>query len=307
MSGERSAAPAVAREALMLLLTLAAGAAVVAALVFLPVWTGRSGAPAPGAFGRYVEAVGGYLGGLLRGELGVNARGRSVNGELLEATRRTLELLAASFVCAMALGLAWGAGLAGVRRGPLAALLFGLSTVLISLPTFTVMLLLAEAVATTTLRTGVRLAYVQGYGLDGHLILPTLVLGLRGGAYVARAAHVAQEEIMAQDYITAARARGLGGLALWRRHVLPALRLPLLGAALGAVRVIVAGMVIVDFMFGWGGLGRKLLAVNAEGVVSAGNAGVAAGAAVILLALFVLIDAAGRLLLHGALPRSGAE
>lgn len=307
MNEQISPAPAVAREALLLLLTVAAGAVVVAALVFLPVWTGRGGSPEPGGFGRYVEAVGGYLGGLLRGELGVNARGRSVNDELLVATRRTLELLAASFVCAMLLGLAWGAALAGLRRGPVAALLFGLSTAVISLPTFTVMLLLAEAVATTTMRTGVRLAYVQGYGLDGHLILPTLVLGLRGGAYVARAAQVAQEEIMAQGYITAARARGLGGFGLWRRHVLPALRLPLLGAALGATRVIVAGMVIVDFMFGWGGLGRKLLAVNAEGVVSASNASVAAGAAVILLVFFVLIDAVGRLLIHGALPHAGAE
>jgi ABC-type antimicrobial peptide transport system permease subunit len=85
------------------------------------------------------------------------------------------------------------------------------------------------------------------------------------------------------------------------------MRLPLLGAALGAVRVIVAGMVIVDFMYGWGGLGRKLLSVNSEGVVAAGNAGVAAGAAVTLLLIFVLIDALGRLLIRGALPQGGAE
>lgn len=307
MSEQRTPGTALAREALLLALTVAAGAAVVAALVFLPEWTGTSGSPAPGGFGRYVEAVWSYLTGLPQGRLGVNARGRSVNDELVEATRRTLELLATSFALAMAIGLAWGAGLASMRRGPLAAALFGLSTAVISLPTFTVMLLLAEAVATTTLRTGVRLAYVQGYGLDGHLILPTLVLGLRGAAYVARAAQVAQEEIMGQDYIRAARARGLGGLGLWRRHVLPALRLPLIGAALGATRVIVAGMVIVDFMYGWGGLGRKLLAVNAEGVVRPSNAGVAAGAAVILLILFVLIDAVGRLLVRGALPQAGAE
>lgn len=303
MNDQPAPATALAREALLLILTAALGAVAVAAIVFLPVWIGR----ADGAFGAYLGAIGDYLGGLLQGRLGVNARGRTVNAELAQATRRTLELLATSFLCAMALGLAWGAGLASARRGPARALLFGLSGAIISLPSFTVMLLLAEAVATTTLRTGVRLAYVQGYGLDGHLILPTAVLGLRGAAYVARAAQVAQEEIMAQDYIRAARARGLGGLGLWRRHVLPALRLPLLGAALGAVRVIVAGMVIVDFMYGWGGLGRRLLSINAEGVVSAGNSGVAAGAAIILLLLFVLIDAVGRLLVRGALPQSGAE
>lgn len=300
-------AAAIAREALMLLLTLAAGAVAVAAIVFLPVWLGRSFDPSPASFQSYIGAIGDYLGGLLQGRLGVNARGRTVNDELLQATRRTLELLAVSLAVAIALGLAWGAALAALRRGPAAALLLGLSTVVVSLPSFTVMLLLAEAVATITLRTGVRLAFVQGYGLDGHLILPTAVLAVRGGAYIARAVQVAQEEIMAQDYIRAARARGLGGLGLWRRHVLPAMRLPLLGAALGAVRVIVAGMVIVDFMYGWGGLGRKLLSVNSEGVVAAGNAGVAAGAAVTLLLIFVLIDALGRLLIRGALPQGGAE
>lgn len=307
MNHQPAPASAIARELLLLLLTAAAGSVIVAAIVFLPVWIGRGAAPGPEAFGNYVGSVGEYLGGLLQGKLGVNARGRIVNDELVEAARRTLELLVASFVCAVALGLAWGAGLALARRGAAQALLFALSGAVISLPTFTVMLLLAEAVATTTLRTGVRLAYVQGYGLDGHLILPTSVLALRGAAYIARAVQVAQEEIMAQDYIRAARARGLGGFGLWRRHVLPALRLPLLGAGLGAVRVIVAGMVIVDFMFGWGGLGRKLLSINAEGVISAGNAGVAAGAAIILLLFFVLLDAVGRLLVRGALPQSGAE
>ena len=300
-------ASAVAREALLLLITLAVGALVVTAIVFLPVWFGRSFDPSLESFQRYLAAMGNYLGGLLQGRLGVNPRGRPVNDELLQATRRTLELLVTSMAAALALGLAWGAALATIRRGRTAALLLGLSTVVISLPSFTMMLLLAEAVATITLRTGVRLAYVQGYGLDGHLILPTAVLAVRGGAYIARAVQVAQEEIMGQEYIRAARAKGLGGFDLWRRHVLPALRLPLLGATLGAVRVIVAGMVIVDFMYGWGGLGRKLLSVNSEGVVAAGNAEVAAGAAVILLLIFVLIDAVGRLLIRGAVPQSGAE
>jgi len=300
-------ASALAREVVLLLLTLAAGVVVVAAIVFLPEWLGRGAAPGFAGFRTYLGAVGEYLGGLLRGELGVNARGRTVNGELFEAARRSMELLGISFVCALALGLAWGAGLAATRGRPLGGLFFALTSALISLPTFTLLLLLGETVARITLNTGVRLAYVQGYGLDGHLILPVTVLSLRGGAYVATAVQAAQEHVMAQDYITAARARGLGGLDLWRRQVLPALRLPLLGAALGAARVLVGAMVIVDFIFAWGGLGRKMLSLTTEGIIATSNGGVAAGAGVLLLLLFVVVDTVGRIIARGAVPQGGAE
>jgi oligopeptide transport system permease protein len=294
-----SPANTLAREALLLLITLAAGVALVAALVFLPLLFGRGGPPSIDRLGGYLQAIGGYVAELARGNLGSNARGRSVNDELLESARRTLELLAVSVAVALPVGVAWGGLLATVRRGVWGALLFGLSTLLISLPSFVVVLFLGEAVATLTLRTGVRLAFVQGYGLDGHLILPTTVLAARGAAFVARAFQVAQEQIMAQDWIRAARAKGLGGLGLWRRHVLPALRLPLIGAALGAVRVIVAGTVIVDYLYNWGGLGRRLLQVTSGGVVSASSTGAAAGAAVLLLIFFVALDGVGRLALRG--------
>lgn len=296
---ENAPARALAREALMLLITLAAGAVLVAALVFMPLLFARNGPPNAANLGPYLQAIGDYLSGLAQGNLGTNARGRPVGGEVLEAARRTLELLAVSTLVALPLGLAWGGLLASVRRGPWGALLFGLSTIMISLPSFVAVLFLGEAVATITLRTGVRLAYVQGYGLDGHLILPTTVLAARGAAFIARSLQVAQEQIMAQDWIRAARAKGLGGLSLWRRHVLPALRLPLLGAALGAVRVIVAGTIIVDYLYNWGGLGRKLLQVTSGGIVSAASTGAAAGAAVMLLVFFVALDALGRLLLRG--------
>ena len=88
--------------------------------------------------------------------------------------------------------------------------------------------------------------------------------------------------------------------------MLPALRLPLLGGVLGMIRVIVAGMVIVDYLYGWGGLGRKLLSVTSGGVVSRAD-GVAAGAAIVLLIFFVLADALGRLFFHGITPQTLSE
>ncbi|HEX5691425.1 MAG TPA: ABC transporter permease [Roseiflexaceae bacterium] len=292
-----------AREALILLLTLAIGVVLLTLLVLAPrMLYDRNGRPMPPSVPVYLGNVREYLVDLAGGSLGRTNRGRSVNSELLEAARRSLELLAISFAVALSVGLGWGALLAGVRRRWLAALLFGLSTLLLSLPSFLVMLLATEGVATLTFRTGIQLTYVQGYGLDRHLILPTLVLGLRGAAFVARSTQVAHEEIMRQDWLRAARARGLGGFTLWRRHVLPALRLPLLGISLGMLRTLVGGLVIIDYVYGWGGLGRKMLQVN-FGIVSAANDEMILGAAVLLLCFFVLIDALGRLLLRGADPR----
>jgi ABC-type dipeptide/oligopeptide/nickel transport system permease component len=225
-----------------------------------------------------------------------------VSRDLLPAARRSLELLGVSLAVGLLLGLVWGALLATVRRRLPASVLFGLSTLLISLPTFVVILLAIEAVSTLTLRTGIRLALVQGYGLDQHLILPTAVLALRGAAYMARGIQVAQEEILRQDWIRAARARGLGGLALWRRHILPALRLPLLGSTLGMLRVMVGGLVIVDYIYGWGGLGGRMLRISAAGV-SAANDRRALGAAVLLVLFFIFVDLLERLALRRVDPR----
>jgi ABC-type dipeptide/oligopeptide/nickel transport system permease component len=119
---------------------------------------------------------------------------------------------------------------------------------------------------------------------------------------MARGVQVAQEEILRQDWIRAARARGLGGLALWRRHILPALRLPLLGSTLGMLRVMVGGLVIVDYIYGWGGLGGRMLRASAAGVAAA-NDRRALGAAVLFVLFFIGVDTLERLALRRIDPR----
>lgn len=290
-------------EALRLLATLAAALGLVTLLVFAPRAFVSDELPTLESLAGYAVSVRDYVAGLLQGDLGVDQRGRAVSRELLIAGRRSLELLGASLLVAVPLGLGWGALLASFRRGVAGALLFGASTLLVSLPSFVVMLLAIEAVASFTLRTGIQLTYVYGYGLDRHLILPALVVGLRGAAFMARGLQVAQEDIMAQEWIRAARARGLGGLALWRRHALPALRLPLLGSLLGSLRVMVSAFVIVDFLYQWGGLGGKMLQVGNGGVVKPAGDQVAAGAAVLFVIFFVVTDAIGRWLLRRVDPR----
>jgi peptide/nickel transport system permease protein len=269
------------------------GSLIVALIVFLPRAFPRERPPDLASVAGYLGYTAEYLQGLARGDLGQDARRRPLNADLLVAARRSLELLLISAAVTLPLGIGWGALLASVRRGAWSALIFGLTNVLISLPSFLLMIFAIKGVATLTLRTGVQLALINGYGLDRHLILPTAVLAVRGAAAMARSLQVAQEDILRQDWIRAARARGLGGWRLWWRHVLPALRVPLLGSLLATLRVLVGGLVMVDFVFGWGGLGRKMLSVTADGRVSGANDLVVAGGAVVLLAFFVVIDALG--------------
>jgi ABC-type dipeptide/oligopeptide/nickel transport system permease component len=275
---------------------------VVTLLVFAPrIFADSRSLTLPGLQG-YFELVRAYLLQLLAGDFGRTLNRQPVGRELLIGLRHSLELLAVSLAVALPLGLGWGVLLANVRRPLPALLLFGLNTLAISLPSFVVMLLAMEGIANLTQATNIRIAYVQGYGLDQHLVLPTAVLAFRGAAAMARAIQVAQEDIMRQEWIRAARARGLGGLSLWWRHVLPALRLPLLGSTLGVIRITVGGLVIVDYLSGWNGLGRLMLQVR-FGTVSPAESQVAAGATIMLVIFFVAVDALGRLVLRGADPR----
>jgi ABC-type dipeptide/oligopeptide/nickel transport system permease component len=250
----------------------------------------------------YLTAVREYLQGLLRGNLGKTNNGLQVSRLLLPATRRSLQLLGISLAIALPVGLGWGALLATVRRRLPILLLYGASTLALSLPSFVILLLGMQAITPLMRVTGVRFAYVQGYGLDRHVVLPTLVLVLRGAAFMAWSIKLAHQDILRQDWIRVARAKGLGGLRLWRHHVLPALRLPLLGSALGMLRVMVSSFVIVDYVYGWGGLGGRMLHIDRHGIGTA-ESQVNAGAAAVLVIFFVITDLLGRLLLGRLDPR----
>lgn len=283
----------IAAEALKLALTIVFGFLLVALIVFSPnAFIGRNA-----DITAYLDAVRAYLLDVLRGNLGKTLSGRPVARELGFATAHTFQLLAASLAVTLPLGLAWGALLATARRGIASALVFGLNTLFNALPSFVILLLAMQTIATITLRTGFRLLPIQGYALDEHLILPVSVLALRGGAYMARAVQVAHDDILRQDWIRVARAKGLGGFNLWRRHVLPALHAPLLAAALGTTRVLVASMVIVDYMVGWRGLPSALLRPGG-GMVRPAEETLAAGAAAVLLLFFISSDTLGRLALR---------
>ncbi|NJN17625.1 MAG: ABC transporter permease subunit, partial [Oscillochloris sp.] len=80
-----------------------------------------------------------------------------------------------------------------------------------------------------------------------------------------------------------ARARGLGGLRLWRGHVLPALFGPLVGGVAGMLRVLVGGLVIVEYVYNWNGLGDRMISIGQFTTNRAADVPIAAGAGILLV------------------------
>ena len=302
LPGTPAAGATLLQETIGLLLTLALSSILVAMIVFAPyAFIGNFARPGQG-WSEYIGAIGSFFAGLARGRLSDSAQNSVVWSNLFTSARRSGELIGVSIAIALPLGIVWGGLLASARQRGGRALLFGLNTLVMSLPSFAIMLLAMESVANLTLRTGIQLTYVQGYGIDRHLILPAGVLALRGAAYVARGFQIAQEDILRQDWIRAARARGFSGAALWRHHVLPALRLPAIGIVLGMLRVLINGLIMIDYIYGWGGLGRRMLIFDIGSFDTVSNSS-SVGAALVLVIGIVVVDALGQVSLRYADPR----
>jgi len=94
-------------------------------------------------------------------------------------------------------------------------------------------------------------------------VLPALSLGLAASAYTARHQRSALLEVMHQDFVRAARARGLRDRAVLLRHALRNALAPTLTLAGLALPVLLSGSVLVETVFAWPGMGR--LAAEAIG------------------------------------------
>jgi len=101
-----------------------------------------------------------------------------------------------------------------------------------------------------------RLVPLGGAGSFRHLILPSLVLGVGSGVYYARLLHTNLQDVLALDYIRAARARGVGPARLLGVHALRNAALPLVTVIGLDFASLMNGVVLTETIFHWPGLGR---------------------------------------------------
>jgi ABC-type dipeptide/oligopeptide/nickel transport system permease component len=202
-----------------------------------------------------LEQYGSFLRDALRGDLGTSMRtSESVTTTILERMPATFELAMAAMLVAIALAVPLGIA-AAVWRGTAAD--YGATTVSllgISIPNFWLGPLLALVFA-------VQLGWlpVSGRGTLAHLILPAISLGAALAAILARMTRATLLEELREQYVLAARARGVSRPRAVLRHAFRNSLIPvvtLLGLQFGAV---LTGAVITETIFAWPGIGRLLI------------------------------------------------
>ncbi len=210
------------------------------------------------------------------------------------AVSRSAILVGAALALAIAIGVLAGVTYAFSTNRVLRALAWALGTVGTSLPSFFWAMLLQLVVILVYLRTQRLLAPVAGgFGVDAHLILPAIALGLRPAAYIFRTTATALDEAQHAPHVTTALAKGLGPTSIAVRHVARnAAPSVLAGLALGA-KTSLSSLAIVEYVFTWNGAGYGFILAVANGNV-AFAASIAIIFALALAALTAGVGAAGR-------------
>ena len=183
-------------------------------------------------------------------------RDMSLPVALWTALSRSAILVGAALALAIVVGVTAGVTYAFSTRRVLRAAAWSLGTVGTSLPSFFWAMLLQLVVILFYLRTQRLLAPVAGgFGVDAHLILPAIALGLRPAAYIFRTTATALDEARHAPHVTTALAKGLGPTAIATRHVARnAASAVLAGLALGA-KTSLSSLAIVEYVFTWNGAG----------------------------------------------------
>lgn len=197
-----------------------------------------------------------FIGRLLEGDLGTTIRGQQpVLDLLLQRLPNTLALAAAAMAIACALGVTMGFFAAYHRGTWLDTLLMATAIAGISIPHFWLGLVLLFVFA-------VELAWlpVAGQGWRS-LVLPALTLGLSNAAVVARMTRSSMLEILGQDFVRTAEAKGLPKALVLHRHVLRPGLVPIVTMMGLQFTYLLGGAIVVENIFAWNGVGR--LAIEA--------------------------------------------
>ena len=193
-----------------------------------------------------------FLGGALRGDFGQSIRhGESAFHLVVERMPATFELAGAALLIALALAIPAGI-VSAVRRN---SLLDYVSTVVAllgqSMPTFWlgIMLILLFSVQFHLLPS-------SGRGTLEHLVLPAVTLGLFTTARITRLTRSGMLEVLGQDYIRTARAKGVSDPPVVWKHALKNAAIPIVTIVGIELGTLLGGSVITETIFAWPGVGR---------------------------------------------------
>lgn len=228
----------------------------------------------------YVQ-YGRFMGGLVTGDLGTSTFSRRpVTTEIAERFPRTLTLATISLIIATIVGVSAGI-VSATRRNSLFdnASMF-VALVGVAAPVFWMALMLQ-------LLFSVQLRWLPatGMGSPAHLVLPSITLGMASAALMARITRSSMLDVLRQDFITTARAKGLGERVVIYKHALKNALIPVvtvLGLQFG---ILLGGAVLTETVFAWPGVGRLLV-----DAILRRDYPVVQGTVMLLALLFVIIN-----------------
>lgn len=239
----------------------------------------------------WLARYGQYMGNLLRGDLGHSiVFGQSVTEQIMQALPNTLVLTVASMLFAVTISL--GAGvLSAARRNTVfdyGAMVVAVAGV--SIPSFWLGLLL---ILLFNLKLqwlpigGGGTASISSEGLWGflrYLVLPAVTLGSELAAILTRLTRNTLLDVLSEDYIRTARAKGVAGHVVLYKHALRNALLPVVTTAGIQFGGLLGGAVIIETIFSWPGMG--LLTINA---IQQRDIPVVQGTVLVFTAFFVLV------------------
>jgi peptide/nickel transport system permease protein len=172
---------------------------------------------------------------------------------------RSMGLLGASLLLSVVVGLTLGIWAATRRRTIWSLLTLIISVIGVSVPSFLAAILLQMGVIQLTQTLGRRILPVGGFGWDAHIVLPALVLAARPVAQIARMTFISMKEVLEQDHVRTARSKGLWPHHLMINHVIRNVVVPVVTTIGVSLRFSLSSLPVVEFFFGWSGIGFYLL------------------------------------------------
>lgn len=196
-----------------------------------------------------------FVGNLVQGDLGRSTRtNRLVTEDLANFFPNTLELAFGGILVAILIGIPAGV-ISAVRRNTwIDALVTFLALLGVSMPVFWFGLL---AILTFSVNLG--WFPVAGRGTFAHLVLPAITLGVSSTAIIARMTRSSMLEVLDQDFVRTARAKGVLDRAVVLKHALRNALVPVV--TIGGLEFgrLMAGAVLTETVFTWPGIGRLLV------------------------------------------------
>ncbi len=168
-------------------------------------------------------------------------------------------LLLAALCLAAAVGIPVGIMMSLSRRIRGTTFILLLSVLAVSTPSFLLAMLLWVVNIALHQRFATNALPPSGFGWDAHLFMPALVLAARPLAQIVQVTYVAMRDVLGQDYIRTAQAKGLRQRVVLIRHALRNALIPILTTLGTSLRFSLASLPVVEFFFVWPGVGLTLL------------------------------------------------